>query len=81
MQGGSTLRDFIAVNGQSGYFQQTYFVIKSYDELFRATVDTDFAPLYARLADDFTYKPETVLPEDGIIQTGTQAYARARAGA
>jgi len=25
-QGGSTLRDFVAVNGQSGYFQQTYFV-------------------------------------------------------
>jgi len=26
IQGGSTLKDFIAVNGQSGYFQQTYFV-------------------------------------------------------
>jgi formamidopyrimidine-DNA glycosylase len=26
VQGGSTLRDFISVNGQSGYFQQTYFV-------------------------------------------------------
>ena len=26
VQGGSTLRDFIAVNGQSGYFQNTYFV-------------------------------------------------------
>jgi len=26
VQGGSSLRDFIAVNGQSGYFQQTYFV-------------------------------------------------------
>jgi formamidopyrimidine-DNA glycosylase len=26
VQGGSTLRDFIGVNGQSGYFQQTYFV-------------------------------------------------------
>lgn len=26
VQGGSTLRDFLAVNGQSGYFQQTYFV-------------------------------------------------------
>jgi formamidopyrimidine-DNA glycosylase len=25
-QGGSTLRDFLAVNGQSGYFQQNYFV-------------------------------------------------------
>lgn len=26
VQGGSTLRDFIGVNGQSGYFQQSYFV-------------------------------------------------------
>jgi len=25
VQGGSTLRDFLNVNGQSGYFQQTYF--------------------------------------------------------
>lgn len=25
-QGGSTLKDFVAVNGQSGYFQQSYFV-------------------------------------------------------
>jgi len=25
-QGGSTLRDFVAVNGQSGYFQQSYYV-------------------------------------------------------
>lgn len=25
-QGGSTLRDFMGVNGQAGYFQQTYFV-------------------------------------------------------
>lgn len=27
-QGGSSLRDFVAVNGQSGYFQQNYFVYK-----------------------------------------------------
>jgi formamidopyrimidine-DNA glycosylase len=26
IEGGSTLRDFVAVNGQSGYFQQSYFV-------------------------------------------------------
>jgi len=25
-QGGSSLRDFIGVDGQTGYFQQTYFV-------------------------------------------------------
>jgi phenylalanine-4-hydroxylase len=60
-------------------FQQTYFVIRSYDELFRATVDTDFAPLYARLADGVGYRPETVLPADSVIHQGTQAYAKAKA--
>jgi len=62
-------------------FQQTYFVIRSFDELFRATVDTDFAPLYERLADGVTYKPETVLATDSVIQRGTQAYAKAKASA
>jgi phenylalanine-4-hydroxylase len=61
-------------------FQQTYFVIRSYDELFRATVDTDFAPLYARLADGVSYRPETVFPADEVIHRGTQAYAESKAG-
>jgi phenylalanine-4-hydroxylase len=60
-------------------FQQTYFVIRSYDELFRATVDTDFAPLYERLADGVSYQPETVLASDSVIHRGTQAYAKAKA--
>lgn len=60
-------------------FQQTYFVIRSYDELFRATVDTDFAPLYARLADGVSYPPEAVLGSDQALTKGTQAYARAKA--
>jgi phenylalanine-4-hydroxylase len=59
-------------------FQQTYFVIRSYDELFRATVDTDFAPLYERLADHESYKPDAVLPEDEVIHRGTQAYAKSK---
>ncbi len=62
-------------------FQQTYFVIKSYDELFRATVDTDFAPLYGRLADGLGYAADAVLPADGVITHGTQAYAKAKAKA
>jgi phenylalanine-4-hydroxylase len=60
-------------------FQQTYFVIRSYDELFRATVDTDFAPLYGRLGDGVSYPPETALASDAVIHRGTQAYARAKA--
>jgi len=61
-------------------FQQTYFVIKSYDELFRATVDTDFAPLYDRLGSGPQYTPEDIASGDAVITTGTQAYARSRAG-
>jgi phenylalanine-4-hydroxylase len=59
-------------------FQQTYFVIRSYEELFRATVDTDFAPLYSRLADGVSHRPETVISGDGVISVGTQAYAKSR---
>lgn len=61
-------------------FQQTYFVIRSYDDLFRATVDTDFAPLYGRLADGVGYAADDVLAADGVITRGTQAYAKAKAG-
>ncbi|WP_342973148.1 phenylalanine 4-monooxygenase [Henriciella sp. AS95] len=58
-------------------FQQTYFVIDSYDQLFRATVDTDFAPLYDQMKGKFAFRPEDVLPDDEIIHRGTQAYAKA----
>ena len=58
-------------------FQQTYFVIKSYDQLFHATVDTDFAPIYERLQGHFDLQPEDVLEDDEVMHRGTQAYARA----
>jgi phenylalanine-4-hydroxylase len=61
-------------------FQQTYFVIRSYDDLFRATVDTDFAPLYGRLGDGVGYAADEVLATDEVITRGTQAYARGKAG-
>lgn len=61
-------------------FQQTYFVIRSYDDLFRATVDTDFAPLYGRLGDEIGHGPEDVLAGDDVITRGTQAYAAGKAG-
>jgi phenylalanine-4-hydroxylase len=62
-------------------FQQTYFVIRSYEDLFRATVDTDFAPLYARLAEGPTHSPDATLATDSVITAGTQAYAKAKATA
>ena len=53
-------------------FQQTYFVISSYEDLFHATVDRDFAPLYARMRNRFLHGPQVVRACDQVIQQGTQ---------
>ena len=55
-------------------FQQSYFVIDSYEDLFKATVDTDFAPIYQRLQGKFDLKPEDVCAGDRVIHRGTQDY-------
>ncbi|WP_205967373.1 phenylalanine 4-monooxygenase [Aquisalinus luteolus] len=57
-------------------FQQTYFVIDSYEDLFHATVDTDFGPIYERLQGvDEKYPVDTILNEEEVIHRGTQDYA------
>ena len=58
-------------------FQQTYFAIESYKQLFNTTVEKDFAPLYERMQGSFSHKPEDVLERDELIHKGTQAYANA----
>jgi phenylalanine-4-hydroxylase len=60
-------------------YQQTYFVIDSYEDLLRQTLETDFAPLYAELDAAPDLPVDAVLPEDEVITLGTQAYARAKA--
>ena len=56
-------------------FQQNYFVIPSFDELLRLTVETDFAPLYAELAGLPDVPVAAVLADDDVLTLGTQAYA------
>ncbi|WP_370336366.1 phenylalanine 4-monooxygenase [Parvularcula marina] len=56
-------------------FQQTYFVIDSYEDLLEKTLNTDFGPLYERLTGGFDYTPETILETDKVFTHGTQAYA------
>ncbi len=58
-------------------FQASYFVISSFDELFKATVETDFGPLYERLNPCFDYTPTAVLESDRVYTRGTQEYSRA----
>lgn len=73
---GFDLERLMKTNYRIDDFQQTYFVIDDYEQLIRATVDTNFAPLYADMQGKFTIKPEEVLPGDDLISLGTQTYAK-----
>ena len=54
-------------------YQKTYFVVDSFEQLFRESYDRDFAPLYRAHRDTPGYAPDTLLPTDVIISRGTQA--------
>ena len=53
-------------------FQQTYFVIDSFDQLFDAT-RPDFTPSYARLRSMADLAPGDVLADDAVIDRGQPA--------
>jgi phenylalanine-4-hydroxylase len=48
-------------------FQQTYFVIDSFDELFRAAYGTDFNPIYKKYSGVPGIAPAVVLPTDRVL--------------
>ncbi len=58
-------------------YQQSYFVIPSFDELLRVTVETDFGPLYAALEGQADFGVADIVEGDRVITRGTQAYALA----
>jgi phenylalanine-4-hydroxylase len=59
-------------------FQQNYFVIPSFDELLRLTVETDFAPLYEELKALPDIPVAQIEPGDVVLTNGTQDYANAK---
>ena len=62
-------------------FQQTYFAIRSFEELFEAT-QQDFGPIYKRLkAAEAAHAVDAVLPGDEVLTRGTQGYAEGRPAA
>ena len=48
-------------------YQQTYFIIDSFEQLRHQTADADFTPLYERLAALPDLAPDTVLPTDELL--------------
>jgi phenylalanine-4-hydroxylase len=59
-------------------FQQNYFVIPSFEALLHETLETDFAPLYAEILAQPDIPIAAILPGDGVITHGTQAYAEGK---
>jgi len=59
-------------------FQQNYFVIPSFDELLRLTVETDFAPLYEELKAQPDIPVARIEPGDAVLTQGTHDYANAK---
>jgi phenylalanine-4-hydroxylase len=58
-------------------FQQTYFVIDSFERLLDACYN-DFGPLYERLATASDIEAEELAPGDNVITRGTLAYFKAK---
>ena len=56
-------------------YQQSYFVIESFDDLLRQTLDTDFSPLYAEVAGMPDIETDGIIPGETVFTRGTQAYA------
>ncbi|KUO54589.1 MAG: phenylalanine-4-hydroxylase [Sphingomonadales bacterium BRH_c3] len=54
--------------------QPTYFVIESFEDLYRQTVERDFDRLYRSLGASFTYANTAVIDVDNVIHQGTQEY-------
>ncbi|MEE8271806.1 MAG: phenylalanine 4-monooxygenase [Alphaproteobacteria bacterium] len=54
-------------------FQQTYFVIESFERLLEDTAQ-DFGPIYQRIGRLDDLDPPDLLPEDVVLARGTQAY-------
>lgn len=76
---GFSLERLMATDYRIDDFQQTYFVIDGYEQLFKATVEQDFGPIYERIGGDFSHMPDDVLSDDVVFHKGTQAYAREKA--
>ncbi len=54
--------------------QPTYFVIESFEDLYRKTVERDFDRLYRSLDPGFTYANAAVIDVDNVLNKGTQEY-------
>jgi len=75
---GFDLKRLMRTNYRIDDYQQSYFVIDSFEDLLDQTLNTDFAPLYAELAGGPAYATDALLASDTVFTEGTQDYARSK---
>ena len=75
---GFDLRRVMRTDYRIDDYQQTYFVIRSFDDLLQITVETDFAPVYTALDTMPDLSVDDIIDEDEVMTRGTQAYARTK---
>jgi phenylalanine-4-hydroxylase len=61
-------------------FQQTYFVIESFQSLLDACY-RDFGPIYDRLRTLPELSPGEIVPDDRVVTAGDHHYSRGKADA
>lgn len=75
---GFDLKRVMQTNYRVDDFQQTYFVIDSFDQLFNETY-ADFSKLYEEIKSDKTeYAPDDIADGDTVFTKGTQVYANSK---
>jgi len=72
---GFDLTRLMRTNYKIDDYQQSYFVIDSFEDLLRITMETDFAPLYEALEDASDLAPDAIIDSDIVLTRGTQAHA------
>jgi phenylalanine-4-hydroxylase len=75
---GFDLKRVMRTNYKIDDYQQTYFVIDSFEDLLRQTLETDFAPLYRELETAPDLATDALEDGDRVFTAGSQEYARSK---
>lgn len=69
------LQRLMRTNYKIDDFQDIYFVIDDFNELFQATLQ-DFAPIYRSLETTSVYSPNELAADDSVVTYGTHEYLK-----
>ena len=75
---GFDLRRIMCTDYRIDDFQETYWVIDSFDQLFEETAGQDFLPIYAEIMQNPIHSAWAVNEADTVLHKGTREYALAK---